>query len=84
MTGDDIVDVKRSVTIAGHRTSISLERPFWDALKERACSERTSVNELVRRIDTARGGKGSLSSAIRVYILKALQDPDGRTCPPES
>ncbi|MEQ9153175.1 MAG: ribbon-helix-helix domain-containing protein [Parvibaculaceae bacterium] len=53
-------------------------------MKERACSERTSVNELVRRIDTARGGKGSLSSAIRVYILKALQDPDGRTCPPES
>ena len=84
MASDDISDVKRSVTIAGHRTSISLERPFWDALKERACSEGTSVNELVRRIDTARGGKGSLSSAIRVYILNALRDPDGRSCPSEN
>lgn len=84
MASGDIEDVKRSVTIAGHRTSISLERPFWDALKERACSEKTSVNELVRRIDTARGGKGSLSSAIRVYILDALQNPDGQTCTPES
>ncbi|MBX3509383.1 MAG: ribbon-helix-helix domain-containing protein [Parvibaculum sp.] len=73
MAGDDIEDVKRSVTIAGHRTSISLERPFWDALKEVACSEKTSVNELVRRIDVARGGKGSLSSAIRVHVLKAIQ-----------
>ena len=73
MAGDDIEDVKRSVTIAGHRTSISLERPFWDALKELACSEKTSVNELVRRIDVARGGKGSLSSAIRVHVLKATQ-----------
>ncbi|MBO6636054.1 ribbon-helix-helix domain-containing protein [Parvibaculum sp.] len=84
MASGDIEDVKRSVTIAGHRTSISLERPFWDALKERACSEKTSVNELVRRIDTARGGKGSLSSAIRVYILNALQNSDGRTCAPDN
>lgn len=67
-------DVKRSVTIAGHRTSISLERPFWDALKELACTEETSVNELVRRIDTARGGEGSLSSAIRVYVLNVLRN----------
>lgn len=67
-------DVKRSVTISGHRTSISLERPFWDVLKELACAEKTSVNELVRRIDTARGGKGSLSSAIRVYVLDALRN----------
>lgn len=77
MAGDDIEDVKRSVTIAGHRTSISLERPFWDALKELACSEKTSVNELVRRIDVARGGKGSLSSAIRVHVLKAAQAKGG-------
>ncbi|MFN4354844.1 ribbon-helix-helix domain-containing protein [Parvibaculum sp.] len=73
MAGDDIEDVKRSVTIAGHRTSISLERPFWNALKELACSEKTSVNELVRRIDVARDGKGSLSSAIRVHVLKSAQ-----------
>lgn len=84
MASEDIEDVKRSVTIAGHRTSISLERPFWDALKERACTEKTSVNDLVRRIDTARGGKGSLSSAIRVYILNALQNPENRSCDPEN
>jgi predicted DNA-binding ribbon-helix-helix protein len=67
-------EIKRSVTIAGHRTSISLEPPFWDTLKELACTEKTSVNELVRRIDTARDGKGSLSSAIRVYVLEAMKN----------
>ncbi|HMM13833.1 MAG TPA: ribbon-helix-helix domain-containing protein [Parvibaculum sp.] len=62
-------EIKRSVTIAGHRTSISLERPFWDALKEIACSLDVSVNELVRRIDEARDSEGNLSGAVRVYIL---------------
>ena len=70
-------EIKRSVTIAGHRTSISLEPPFWDTLKELACTEKTSVNELVRRIDTARDGKGSLSSAIRVYVLEAMKNRRG-------
>ncbi|MGB3810530.1 MAG: ribbon-helix-helix domain-containing protein [Parvibaculum sp.] len=62
-------EIKRSVTISGHRTSISLERPFWDALKEIACSEDISVNELVRRIDEGRDSEGNLSGAVRVYIL---------------
>lgn len=62
-------EIKRSVTISGHRTSISLERPFWDALKEIACSEDVSVNELVRRIDEGRDSEGNLSGAVRVYIL---------------
>ncbi|MDR3498129.1 MAG: ribbon-helix-helix domain-containing protein [Parvibaculum sp.] len=62
-------EIKRSVSIAGHRTSISLERPFWDALKEIACSEDVSVNELVRRIDGARDVEGNLSGAVRVYVL---------------
>lgn len=82
-TDEDFSDVKRSVTIAGHRTSISLERPFWEALKELACSEKTSVNELVRRIDLARGEKGSLSSAIRVHVLKAIQAKQSSACPVE-
>ena len=77
---EDFSDVKRSVTIAGHRTSISLERPFWEALKELACSEDTSVNELVRRIDSARGEKGSLSSAIRVHVLRAIQAKQDSAC----
>lgn len=62
-------EIKRSVTIAGHRTSISLERPFWDALKEIACSLDLSVNELVRRIDEERDSEGNLSGAVRVYVL---------------
>ncbi|MEP2830517.1 ribbon-helix-helix domain-containing protein [Parvibaculum sp.] len=73
-------EIKRSVTIAGHRTSISLERPFWDTLKELACTEETSVNELVRRIDMGRGGNGSLSSAIRVYVLEAVKKRGPAAC----
>lgn len=65
--------VKRSITISGHRTSITLEQPFWDALKELACSEDVSVSELVRRIDQTKGEDGNLSSAIRVYVLESLR-----------
>ena len=60
--------VKRSFTIAGHRTSISLEAPFWDALKEAAAEERLPVSQLIARIDTGRDASG-LSSAVRVWIL---------------
>ena len=70
--------VKRSITIAGHRTSITLEQPFWDALKELACSDDVSVSELVRRIDTAKGEGGNLSSAIRVHVLENLRS--GKAC----
>lgn len=73
-------EVKRSVTIAGHRTSISLEPPFWDVLKELACSEKISVNELVRRIDLGRASEGSLSSAIRLYVLDALRNRSSPAC----
>lgn len=67
-------EIKRSVTISGHRTSISIEAPFWTALKELACANRLSVNELVRRIDANRPAKGNLSSAIRIYVLTRLQE----------
>ena len=59
---------KRSLTIAGHRTSISLEDAFWDALKDVARARGLSVAELVEEIDKDRGNAG-LSSAIRVYLL---------------
>tara|TARA_R110002110_G_scaffold7316_4_gene37177 strand:+ start:635 stop:865 length:231 start_codon:yes stop_codon:yes gene_type:complete len=62
-------EIKRSVSISGHRTSISLEQPFWEALKEVACSLDVSVNELVRRIDETRDAEGNLSGAVRVYVL---------------
>lgn len=61
--------VKRSLTIAGHRTSISLEAAFWDALKELAASERRPLAEIIAEIDESRGEAG-LSSAIRVRLLE--------------
>ncbi len=64
--------VKRSFTIAGHRTSISLEASFWEALKALAAEERMPVAKLIARIDQDRGG-GGLSSAVRVWILKRYQ-----------
>jgi predicted DNA-binding ribbon-helix-helix protein len=60
--------VKRSFSIRGHRTSISLEQPFWEALKDAAARERISLAALIARIDEQRGGAG-LSSAVRVWIL---------------
>ena len=66
--GDDAGVVKRSVAIAGHRTSVSLEAPFWDALKDIAAVRGASVQALVAEIDAGRGG-ANLSSAIRVFVL---------------
>jgi len=60
--------VKRSFTIAGHRTSISLEAPFWDAPKQAAGEEGVPISQLISRIDATRGASG-LSSAVRVWIL---------------
>ena len=59
---------KRSVTLAGHRTSLSLEEAFWRALKEAARREGISIDALVERIDRDR--RGNLSSAVRVYLLE--------------
>lgn len=62
---------KRSVVITGHRTSVSLENAFWDALKAIAGRRNFTVNQLVTEIDKQRDG--NLSSAIRVYVLTSLQ-----------
>lgn len=62
---------KRSVTLAGHQTSLSLEEDFWRALKAAAREEGLSVNALIARID--RGRDGNLSSAVRVYLLRRAQ-----------
>ena len=60
--------VKRSFAIKGHRTSISLEAPFWDALKDAAAEQRSNVSAIVARIDATRGKTG-LSSAVRIWLL---------------
>jgi predicted DNA-binding ribbon-helix-helix protein len=59
---------KRSLMVAGHRTSVSLEAPFWDALKEIATQRGNSVAELVANVDAARAD-ANLSSAIRLFVL---------------
>jgi predicted DNA-binding ribbon-helix-helix protein len=62
---------KRSVRIAGHATSISLEPAFWDALCEIASGRRMSVNALITTIDAGRDG--NLSSAIRIFVLDSCR-----------
>lgn len=62
---------KRSVVVAGHRTSVSLELAFWEALRELAAVRGRTINQLVSEIDSGR--TGNLSSAIRVYVLTALR-----------
>ena len=61
-------ELKRSLTIAGHRTSLSLEPEFWDALKQAAREDKKSLAALVGEIDAGRAGR-NLSSAIRVWVL---------------
>ncbi len=65
--------IKRSVTIAGHRTSISLEPVFWNALVEAATADGQSLNGLVTAIDEAR--TTNLSSAIRVWLFERARLP---------
>ncbi len=62
---------KHSVTIAGHRTSVSLERCFWRHLRAIALGKGLSVNELIRQLDEAR--TGSLSGAIRAFVLQSIE-----------
>jgi len=64
--------LKRSLSIAGHRTSISLESEFWAALKREAEKEGKTLAVLVGEIDSNRGRR-NLSSAIRVWILSRLE-----------
>lgn len=68
--------VKRSVTIAGHSTSVSLEPDFWDALREIARRQNCSIAALLRDIDAGRGEHG-LSSAARLFALDYFRQLDG-------
>ncbi|WP_299030564.1 ribbon-helix-helix domain-containing protein [uncultured Sulfitobacter sp.] len=65
--------VKHSVTLHGHRTSISLEAPFWAELRAIAQEQSKPINALVAEIDAARGMDSGLASAIRVYVLEAVR-----------
>jgi predicted DNA-binding ribbon-helix-helix protein len=68
--------IKRSITIAGHSTSVSLEEEFWQELNNIALVKNISVAALIREIDESRVkvDGGGLSSAIRVFILRSLKN----------
>ena len=65
--------VKRSVVIGGHKTSVSLEEPFWTDLKEIAHAQHVTLSALVSQIDGTRE-QGNLSSAIRLFVLHHFQE----------
>ena len=67
-------ELKRSLSIKGHRTSLSLEPEFWAALKTSAAEEQKSLAALVSDIDASRGER-NLSSAIRVWVLARAKLP---------
>jgi predicted DNA-binding ribbon-helix-helix protein len=75
--------LKRSFSIQGHRTSVSLEEAFWIALREAAAEDGTTIASLISSIDKERGAAG-LSSAVRVWLLKRLkaraQQPRATAC----
>jgi predicted DNA-binding ribbon-helix-helix protein len=66
--------VKRSIVIAGHKTSVSLEDAFWKGLKEIASERDTTLSDLVATIDSERR-HGNLSSAIRLFVLDRYRGP---------
>lgn len=78
MTGTAIR--RRSVTLQGHRTSVSLEDAFWSRLKAIAAARGLSINGLVAEVDAARDPEtpGNLSSALRVLVLEDALQPSAK------
>jgi predicted DNA-binding ribbon-helix-helix protein len=82
--------VKRSVNLDGHKTSVSLENAFWDALKQIATVEKIAVHELIFKVNNERK-RGGLSSALRLFVLEryrqqaaAKSAPDQLSARPEN
>lgn len=61
---------KRSLTLRGHRTSVSLEEPFWKAFLKIAATDGQTINGLAAQIDETRGTDTGLATAIRIYVLE--------------
>ena len=68
---------KRSIIVGGHKTSVSLEEPFWTDLKKIAHTQQTTMSELVTKIDSARK-QGNLSSALRLFVLHYFRTEEHR------
>lgn len=66
--------VKRSLTLGRHRTSVSLEDPFWQGLKEAAVARGMGINALAAEIDAAREVDTGLATAIRLFVLQFYKD----------
>ena len=62
--------VKHSLTLRGHRTSVSLEEEFWQAFRSIAAERGLTLNQLAVEVDEARAGDVGLASAIRVFVLR--------------
>jgi len=75
--------VKRSIVIAGHKTSVSLEHAFWQGLKDIASERQLTLSDLVATIDTDRH-HGNLSSAIRLFVLDYYRERAGASLLPRS
>jgi predicted DNA-binding ribbon-helix-helix protein len=65
--------LKRSLTLRGHRTSVSLEAVFWDEFRRLAAAQGKSINALAAELDAARTPPASLASAIRVFVLREVK-----------
>ena len=65
---------KHSLTLRGHRTSVSLEAEFWNAFREIAAEKSIPINALAAEIDAERGVEMGLASAIRLYVLRHYRD----------
>ncbi len=65
--------VKHSLTLRGHRTSVSLEDAFWHEFRSIAAREGRALNDLAAEIDAARGTTSGLASAIRLFVLEDLK-----------
>jgi len=66
---------KRSLTLKGHRTSVSLEDDFWDAFRDIARINGRAINDLAAEIDASRGSSCGLASAIRLHVLDHYRGP---------
>ena len=73
--------VKHSLTLKGHRTSVSLEAEFWEAFQGLARARGLSVNELAAEVDEGRRDDVGLASAIRVFVLEAVRGDPPRNRP---
>lgn len=66
--------VKHSLTLRGHRTSVSLEDEFWQAFRQIAARRGRPINDLAAEIDEQRGTDAGLASAIRLFVLRELRE----------